>query len=151
MTQQQISKLLDVPDRTLRDWKKNRQRLYNLLESLEYTEAKEKINAVDIDDIVVFNPQKYSYNLFWQTHEQSEQKVYSIISNYLSTMNEDDIKTLCKQFGKNMVKSVLNDKYKKMYAMGFISTSSMDIPLIGSYNQNEMYKQLIGVINDCKC
>ena len=43
MTQQQISKLLDVPDRTLRDWKKNRHRLYNLLESLEYDEAKEKI------------------------------------------------------------------------------------------------------------
>lgn len=34
MTQQQISKLLNVPDRTLRDWKKSRQRLYTLLESL---------------------------------------------------------------------------------------------------------------------
>lgn len=41
MTQQQISKLLDVPDRTLRDWKKNRHRLYNLLESLEYDEVVE--------------------------------------------------------------------------------------------------------------
>ncbi|QHG90767.1 hypothetical protein CVO_02450 [Sulfurimonas sp. CVO] len=149
MTQQQISKLLDVPDRTLRDWKKNRQRLYNLLESLEYGEVKEKINAVDIDDVVVFKPEQYSYNLFWQTNEQSEQKVYAIISNYLSTMNEDDIKTLCNQFGKNLVKSVLKDKYQKMYAMGFISTSSIDIPLTGSFNQNEMYKQLIGVINDC--
>ncbi|MDD5399557.1 MAG: hypothetical protein PHQ93_00005, partial [Sulfurimonas sp.] len=77
MTQQQISKLLDVPDRTLRDWKKNRHRLYNLLESLKYDEAKEKINAVDIDDVVVFNPKKYSHNLFWQTNEQSQQKVYS--------------------------------------------------------------------------
>ena len=149
MTQQQISKLLDVPDRTLRDWKKNRQRLYNLLESLEYGEVKEKINAVDIDDVVVFRPEQYSYNLFWQTNEQSEQKVYAIISNYLSTMNEDDIKTLCNQFGKNLVKSVLKDKYQKMYAMGFISTSGIDIPLTGSFNQNEMYKQLIGVINDC--
>lgn len=149
MTQQQISKLLDVPDRTLRDWKKNRQRLYNLLESLEYGEVKEKINAVDIDDVVVFKPEQYSYNLFWQTNEQSEQKVYAIISNYLSTMNEDDIKTLCNQFGKNLVKSVLKDKYQKMYAMGFISTSGIDIPLTGSFNQNEMYKQLIGVINYC--
>ena len=149
MTQQQISKLLDVPDRTLRDWKKNRQRLYNLLESLEYGEVKEKINAVDIDDVVVFKPEQYSYNLFWQTNEQSEQKVYAIISNYLSTMNEDDIKTLCNQFGKNLVRSVLKDKYQKKYAMGFISTSGIDIPLTGSFNQNEMYKQLIGVINDC--
>ena len=133
MTQQQISKLLDVPDRTLRDWKKNRQRLYNLLESLGYEEAKEKINAVDVNDIIVFEPDKYSYNLFWQTNEKSEQKVYSIISNYLSIMNENDIKTLCKEFGKNIVKSVLKDKYKKMYVKGFISTNGMDIPLSGKY------------------
>ena len=149
MTQQQISKLLDVPDRTLRDWKKSRHRLYTLLESLEYGEVKEKINAVDVDDVVIFDPRAYSHNLFWQTNEQSEQKVYAIISNYLSTMNQDDIKTLCLQYGKNMVKSVLISKYKNMYSQGYISTSGMDIPLTGSYNQNEMYKQLLGMINDC--
>ncbi len=148
MTQQQISKLLDVPDRTLRDWKKSRQRLYSLLESLDYTETKEKINAVDVDDIIIFDPRVYSRNLFWQTNETSQQKIYSIISNYLSSMNSEDIKTLCSEFGKNMVKSVLNDKYKNMYAKGYISTSGMDIPLHGKYNQNEMYKQLIGIIND---
>lgn len=149
MTQQQISKLLDVPDRTLRDWKKSRQRLYSLLESLNYDEAKEKINAVDLDDVVTFDPRSYSNNLFWQTNEASEQKVYAIISNYLSAMNDYDIKTLCSQFGKNIVKSVLNDRYKKMYAQGYISTSGMDIPLSGTYDQNQMYKQLLGVINDC--
>ena len=148
MTQQQISKLLDVPDRTLRDWKKNRHRLYSLLESLEYGEAKEKINAVDVDDVIVFDPTKYSHNLFWQTNEQSEQKIYSIISNYLSSMNEYDIQKLCEQFGKNMVKSVLVDKYKKMYFKGYISTNGIDIPLTGTYNQNEIYKRLNGVIND---
>ena len=149
MTQQQISKLLDVPDRTLRDWKKNRQRLYNLLESINYDEAKEKINVVDIDDVVIFDPRSYSHNLFWQTNEASEQKVYAIISNYLSTLNDSDIKTLCNQFGKNIVKSVLKDRYKKMYAQGYISTNGMDIPLSGKYDQNEMYKQVLGVINDC--
>lgn len=149
MTQQQISKLLDVPDRTLRDWKKSRQRLYTLLESLEYDEAKEKINGVDIDDVIVFNPKEYSSNLFWQTNEQSVQKVYAIISNYLSTMNEDDIKRLCTQFGKNLVKSVLKDKYKKIYEKGYIPTSGMDIPLSGKYEHNEIYKQLLGMINDC--
>ena len=149
MTQQQISKLLDVPDRTLRDWKKNRHRLYTLLESLEYDEAKEKINAVDVDDIIVFDPRIYSRNLFWQTNKQSEQKVYTIISNYLSTMNKDDIKILCSQFGKKMVKSVLESKYKNIFAKGYISTNGMDIPLKGNYKQNEMYKQLVGMINDC--
>jgi len=149
MTQQQISKLLDVPDRTLRDWKKNRYRLYNLLESLEYSDAKEKIGAVDLSDVILFDPHYYSHNLFWQTNETSEQKVYAIISDYLSTMNKGDITRLCDEFGKNMVKSVLIDKYKKMYKKGYISTSGIDIPLQGGYTQNEMYKQLLGMINDC--
>lgn len=149
MTQQQISKLLDLPDRTLRDWKKNRHRLYNLLESIDYKEAKEKINAVDIDDVIIFNPKDYSCNLFWQTNEQSEQKVYSIISSYLSSMNDNDVKILCSKFGKNLVKSVLKDKYKKMYKQGFISTSGMDIHLNGTFEQNDIYKHLIGIINDC--
>lgn len=149
MTQQQMSKLLDVPDRTLRDWKKNRHRLYDLLENIDYKIAKEKINAVDVEDIVKFNPKEYTYNLFWQTNQTSMQKVYSIITNYLASMNATDINTLCRQYGKVMVKSVLNDKYKKMYSIGHISTNGMDIPLTGKYNQNSMYKQLTGIINDC--
>ena len=148
MTQQQMSKLLDIPERTLRDWKHGRNRLYTLLENLEYKDAKDKINAVDIDDIIDFEPSEYSSNMFWQTNQKSQQKVYTIISNYLSTMNADDIKKLCNQFGKNMVKAVLNDKYKKMYAIGYISTSGMDIPLIGRYNENPMFKEILGVIND---
>lgn len=149
MTQQQISRLLDVPDRTLRDWKKNRHRLYNLLESLEYEETKQKINVVDTDDVIIFDPKDYSTNLFWQTNQISKQKVYAIISKYLSTLNKSDIKRLCDEFGKNMVKSVLVDKYKKMYQQGYIAISGIDIPLKGSYTQNEVYKQLLSIINDC--
>jgi len=148
MTQQQISRLLDVADRTLRDWKSNRSRLYTLLESLEYDEAKQKINAVDTNDVIIFNPKAYSTNLFWQTNEKSEQKVYAIISKYLSTMNKDDIKRLCDEFGKNMVKSVLVDKYKKIYKKGYIAISGIDIPLSGKFTQNDTYKQLLGMIND---
>ena len=148
MTQQQMSKLLDVSDRTLRDWKSNRSRLYTLLENLEYTDVKNKIDVVDLSDEVEFNPQTFSTNLFWQTSNTSKQKVYAIISNYLSTLNVNDIKELCKRFGKNMVKSVLNDKYKALYKQGFISTNGMDIPLSGKYNQNPIYKQLSGIIND---
>jgi hypothetical protein len=149
MTQQQMSRLLDVPDRTLRDWKKSSHRLYGLLESLEYDEAKSKLNIVDTNDVIIFDPKKYSTNLFWQINQKSKQKVYAIISKYLSAMNEDDIKRLCDEFGKNMVKSVLTDKYKKMYQKGYIATSGMDIPLSGSYTQNEVYKELLGLINDC--
>ena len=143
-----MSKLLDVSDRTLRDWKSNRSRLYTLLENLEYTDVKNKIDVADLSDEVEFNPQVFSTNLFWQTSNTSKQKVYAIISNYLSTLNVNDIKELCKRFGKNMVKSVLNDKYKTLYKQGFISTNGMDIPLSGKYNQNPIYKQLSGIIND---
>lgn len=148
MTQQQMSKLLDIPERTLRDWKHGRNRLYTLLENLEYNDAKNKINAVDINDTIAFEPSQYSQNMFWQTNQKSQQKVYAIISNYLSTINHHDIKKLCSQFGKNMVKAVLNDKYKKLYAQGYISTSGMDIPLNGKYNENPIFKQLLGMIND---
>ncbi len=117
MTQQEMSQLLDVPDRTLRDWKKGRERLY-------------------------------TFNCFWQTNKPSKQKVYSIISNYLGTMNKIDIFTLCEEYGKNMIKSVLTNKYKKMYELGYISTKSMDIPLNGTYNTNETYKKILGILND---
>ncbi len=98
---------------------------------------------------MVFDPEDYSQNLFWQSKGKSEQKVYSIISKYLSTMNKNDIKMLCSQFGKTIVKSVLKDRYKKMYAKGYISTNGIDIPLSGKFEHNEIYKQLMGMIDDC--
>lgn len=108
---QQMSKLLDVSDRTLRDWKSNKNRLYTLLENLDYNEVKNKIDVIDLNDEVEFNPQEFYVNLFWQMNNISHQKVYAIISNYLST-------------------------------------NGMDIPLSGKYNQNPIYKQLSGMIND---
>lgn len=148
MTQQQMSKLLDLPERTLRDWKNSRSRLYTLLSHLEYDEVKAKAGVVDLSDSVEFEPSDFSVNLFWQTNQRSYQKVYSIISNYLSTLNHKDIKTLCDKFGKNMVKAVLDDKYKSLYKKGFISTNGMDIQLEGKYNQNPIYKEVLGMIND---
>ena len=142
MTQQQISQILDIPDRTLRDWKKGRNRLYTLLESLDYEESKNRIKAVDINDNIEFDAKEYSYNCFWQTNEISQQKVYAIIFNYLSTMNQLDVVNLCEKYGKSMVKYVLDDKYKKMYAKGYISTSGIDIELLGKYNQNEFEKKV---------
>lgn len=129
MTQQEISRLLDIPDRTLRDWKKNRSRLYTLLESLDYSDTKEKQSFSDLNDTVVFNPKKYTTNCFWQTNETSTQTVYSIIYNYLSLMDASDIKQICNEYGKSLVRNVLNDKYKKMFDRGFISTAGMDIQL----------------------
>lgn len=149
MTQQQIVKLLDLPERTLRDWKKSRNRLYTLLENMDYEEAKSKIGVVDLDDTILFNPREFSRNLFWQTDQKSHQNVYSIISNYLGTLDREDIKTLCIKYGKNMVRAVLEDRYKKLYKKGYISTSGVDIELTGNYKENPIYKEILGVINDC--
>ena len=68
-----------------------------------------------VDDVIMVNPKNYSHNLFWQINETNQQKVYSIISNYLSSINKNDILQLCSDFGRNMVKSVLNDQ-NEMYA-----------------------------------
>lgn len=44
MNQQQMHKLLDVPERTLRDWKKgNRDKLYRLLETLDFDTAQQQL------------------------------------------------------------------------------------------------------------
>ena len=52
MNQQQIHKLLDVPDRTLRDWKKgDRRKLYKLLETLDYEVAQELLNINNNSDL----------------------------------------------------------------------------------------------------
>ena len=52
MTQQQIKELLNVSDRTLRDWKKgNRAKLYQLLESLDHNQAQQLLNMTNNNDL----------------------------------------------------------------------------------------------------
>ena len=52
MNQQQMHKLLDVPERTLRDWKTgNRDKLYKLLETLDYETAQQLLNMHNDSDL----------------------------------------------------------------------------------------------------
>lgn len=52
MNQQQMHKLLDVPERTLRDWKTgNRDKLYKLLEILDYDTAQQLLNMNNNSDL----------------------------------------------------------------------------------------------------
>lgn len=52
MNQQQMHKLLDVPERTLRDWKTgNRDKLYKLLETLDYETAQKLLNMNNNSDL----------------------------------------------------------------------------------------------------
>ena len=52
MNQTQMHTLLDVPERTLRDWKTgNREKLYKLLETLDYATAQHLLNMNDNGDL----------------------------------------------------------------------------------------------------
>jgi len=61
---------------------------------LNFKELDVKLLYIYNKAIFAFDLTIYSYNLFWQTNEQSEQNVYTIIFNYLLSMNEHDIKKL---------------------------------------------------------
>lgn len=63
MNQQQMHTLLDVPERTLRDWKKgNRGKLYQLLETLDYETAQKLLDMNNNMDLkrVLENEKYYS-------------------------------------------------------------------------------------------
>lgn len=111
-------------------------------------ESKEKSNnhKYMYNNIVQFDPSKYSFNYFWQTNEISTQKVVSIISNYL-----DSINTICEKFGTDLVKEVLKNKYKQIHTDGEIVLSGgMSLPVEGHYRDNEIYKSVLSMINE-KC
>lgn len=52
MTQQEMSKLVNISDRTLRSWKNSRTELYNLLERLDYKQAELLVSQDDNEFIV---------------------------------------------------------------------------------------------------
>jgi len=103
----------------------------------------------DDQDIAEFNPGAYTFNAFWQTSKSSMQKVSAVIRNYLGTMNPDDIKILCQNFGRNRVKKELIQKYKEMYKQGYINVKGMEIMLEGRYDRNPAFREILGMINDC--
>ena len=69
-------KLLDVPERTLRDWKKgNRGKLYKLLETLDYNTAEQLLNTVNNDDLKkLLENEKYFSSL-----RDFEKSLYSVL------------------------------------------------------------------------
>ena len=63
MNQQQMHTLLDVPVRTLRDWKKgNRGKLYQLLETLDYETAEKLLSMSNNLDLKKFLENENNYS-----------------------------------------------------------------------------------------
>jgi len=76
MNQQQMHKLLDVPERTLRDWKKgNRDKLYKLLETLDYDTAQQLLNMNNNTDLKkLLENEKY-----YPTLREFEKSLYEVL------------------------------------------------------------------------
>ena len=127
--------------------KTNTKRFYRLY--LECNTDVPPYAIYDTQDKVRFNPQDYTFNSFWQTSKPSLQSVSAIIRNYLATMSPKDIQTLCSNFGRNRVKRELIQKYKEMYAQGFLNVKGMEIRLEGRYDRNPAFIEILGMINDC--
>ena len=76
MNQQQMYKLLDVPERTLRDWKKgNRGKLYKLLETLDFDAAQQLLLMNDNTDLkrLIENEKHFS------TLREFEKSLYEVL------------------------------------------------------------------------
>ena len=98
-------------------------------------------------DLYLHDPKDFTFNCFWQTPFPAKQTVTSIIRNYLGTMNKQDIHTLCRKFGKDRVLKELNDEYKELFEIGFFDFKGMKIPLSGHYEDYELFKILLEIVN----
>jgi len=76
MNQQQMHKLLDVPERTLRDWKTgNRDKLYKLLETLDYEVAQQLLSTNNNMDLKRLLENEQYFNSL----REFEKSLYSVL------------------------------------------------------------------------
>jgi len=118
----------------------------------KYLEMHSDINpymVFDDSEHVLFDPKAYTFNCFWQTSGTSKQSVSSVIRNYLATMNTTDVLTLCQNFGTGRVKSELIQKYKAMYKQGSVNIKGLEVALMGRYDRNPAFIELVRMIDDC--
>jgi hypothetical protein len=76
MNQQQMHRLLDVPERTLRDWKKGkRDKLYKLLESLDFDAAQKLLQMNSNQDLKKLLENEHYYSSL----REFEKDLYSVL------------------------------------------------------------------------
>lgn len=108
------------------------------------SKIKEKIEA---DEFVDFNADDYTFNEFYKLGNEKRFSKTAIIRKYLSTMNKQDIHTLCSKFGKDRVIKELNYKYKELFEIGFFDVKGMKIPLTGDYKEHGTFKEILEMVN----
>ncbi len=77
MKQKEMSELVKVNDRTLRNWKKNRVELYKLLENLDFEQAKKLLVSNDKETYIKFleNEKYFTFSLDF------EKELYPLLIN----------------------------------------------------------------------
>ena len=113
------------------------------------SKRKAPYEVYDDQEEVMFDPTEFSFNAFWQSGKPTMQKVSSIIRNYLTAMDQNDICLLCRKFGKNRVKAELIATYRALYKQGFIDVKGHKVPLEGRYDRNPVFKEILKMIHDC--
>ena len=96
----------------------------------------------------IYDPSEYTFNPMWQSSKPREIDILRIIAKVLDTVSEEDIFTLCKKYGKNRLRRILADKWKKRFKKGYISTAAIDIELKGRYDKNSVYKLMRKMIDE---
>ncbi|NOX15227.1 MAG: hypothetical protein GXP61_04255 [Epsilonproteobacteria bacterium] len=92
MTQQEMSKLLNISDRTLRSWKNRRTELYGLLERLDYTQAQTLVFQKSNEHIIrLLENQKYFTDYRSFERELFELLVSGIDTKILKKLSKDTI------------------------------------------------------------
>mgnify|MGYP006883097033 CR=1 FL=1 len=124
MTDIEISKILDIPVKTLADWKKKsskRNKLYGFLSKIETKEA-EGIDTRDVgvDEASVFSSsaksvilQKKWFNtdLLWSSADGQRIGVDRLITVYMSKPEQRNTDKLVKLFGAKRLKTVIDKNF----------------------------------------
>ena len=118
MTQQQMHTLLDVPERTLRDWKYgNREKLYTLLETLDY-EAVQTLLSMNSKEKMV---QLLENEQYFSDYREFERTLYPLlVSNrdtkvWLNLAKDTSLSTVARSRAAYLYSFLTN----KMVKLGF--------------------------------
>ncbi|PHR54154.1 MAG: hypothetical protein COA44_13980 [Arcobacter sp.] len=116
MTTQEIETILGVPNSTLSDWSNSDKRgsLAKLLRAIDLTTAQSLINkqaqkpkVSPRTQNIKLNKKLYKKDLLWSREDGAVISIKNLITIYLSTPNQEDTRTLIKQFGEERVLHVL--------------------------------------------
>ena len=126
MTTNEIETILGVPNSTLSDWNNSDKRnsLAKLLQAIDLSTAQslidkqtQKPKVSPRTQSIKLNKKLYRKDLLWSREDGTVISIKNLITIYLNTPNQEDTRTLLKQFGEERVLHILekNKAFMNMY------------------------------------